>query len=301
MARPKGLEGSIPLIFPPRQLNQLIQSGRYYRPDIPLNFRSTATDRMHIRTLPLAVRGAEGNFSYWESEFGQGMPKIWEENGRDEIHEDKMKQTRRTRRELCADDEKVAGQISLGGNPRTDHDSELHAKRWLPPRGKNPCRMIEFQLWSKDQGYSPDIANHSTYRASRTWFDVGVETPQVDFFDGKPITWHADLLDTTSERLQKRRTGLLFAEPEDPRNIHAGQIHHHHNVTRHYLDNVEEGSAEAMEADLRGQGWQSLDGELIRNLEAGQCITLWMRARPDGGVRWEMNIKKAKIDIFWAI
>jgi len=83
------------------------------------------------------------------------------------------------------------------------------------------------------------------------------------------------------------------------RNVHAGQEFRTHIVEWHYLDSIEEGSAEAMEADNdKGRGWQSLDGSFVRSLKEGDCITLWMRARFPG---WRCLGKKAKIDVYWAV
>jgi hypothetical protein len=72
----------------------------------------------------------------------------------------------------------------------------------------------------------------------------------------------------------------------------------HHIVTWTDLDDVEEGSPEAFAAEKRGQGWKSYDGSFVRDLQVGDCITLWMRARFPG---WTNDAVKAKITVFWAV
>jgi hypothetical protein len=72
----------------------------------------------------------------------------------------------------------------------------------------------------------------------------------------------------------------------------------HHTITWHYLDFIDEQSPAAIEADLNGRGWKSLDGSFVRNLKVGDCITLWMRARFPG---WMAHIVKAKIEMYWAV
>ncbi|KAH7919514.1 hypothetical protein BV22DRAFT_857030 [Leucogyrophana mollusca] len=224
-------------------------------------------DKMYVRTLPLAVPGSEGDIGG-----GNDM------------------------REL------VLGTVPV----------DAGSSQWAPPRGNHPCRMIEFQIWSRDQGYSPDVANHSTYRESYSWFDACVETPKLNFHSGKDIPWPSSLLTTDSSRLWSEHPKFICSNADDntpttpsprhiQRNVHASTRTHHHVVTWHHRDYIEQGSAQAVEADLKGQGWQSLDGTFVRNLSVGDCITLRMRARPDGLHLWTCHAEKATIDVYWAV
>ncbi|KAH7925691.1 hypothetical protein BV22DRAFT_969693, partial [Leucogyrophana mollusca] len=185
---------------------------------------------------------------------------------------------------------------------------ESYDGRWLPPRGEHPCRMIEFQLWSRDQGFSHEIHNHGTYRGSYTWFDAGVESlKSVGTLDHN-VSWPVYLITEASDSERLAGSPFQFTDPgKHPflpppthlqRNIHAKSEMHHHTVVWHYLDCVEEGSSEAVEAELRGQGWKSLDGSFVRGLKVGDCITLWLRARFPA---WAMRAAKAKMDIYWAV
>jgi len=78
------------------------------------------------------------------------------------------------------------------------------------------------------------------------------------------------------------------------KNVVADSTTKHHIVTWTDLDNVKEGSLEAVAAENRGQGWKSYDGSL-HDLLVEDCITLWMRARFQG---WSMDVVKAKITVY---
>lgn len=226
---------------------------------------------MYMRTLPFAVYGTEGD----------------------------VKLTKATE----------ATELHLLGMDGTAQCAEAMGRTWIPPRGGAPARKIEFQLDSQDQGWSSDVQNQQSYRGSYTWFDVGIERLPPDVFDGKSVPWNVNYVRCQSDdpsladapfEFIRNDPGHPFLHPPThlQRNIHAGKDVHRHAVTWHYLDSIEEGSAAANEADERGQGWQSLDGNFIRGLREGDCITLWMRARFPG---WRLAMKGAKIDIYWAV
>ncbi|KAH7909758.1 hypothetical protein BJ138DRAFT_1136435 [Hygrophoropsis aurantiaca] len=156
----------------------------------------------------------------------------------------------------------------------TDINIALPARRQYG--GEYPARKVIFELWSKDQGWSNEIANRGTYNGSSTWFDADVETLR-HFGSEHPF---------------------LPSPTHLQRNIHAKNKVHHHTVVWHYLDSIEEGSTAAFEAEARGQGWKSLNGTFVRSLKVGDCITLWMRARFPTR---RLDITKAKISVYWAV
>ncbi|KAH7907190.1 hypothetical protein BJ138DRAFT_1160722 [Hygrophoropsis aurantiaca] len=234
---------------------------------------SPTKDRLYVRTLPLAIPGSEGDFA-WEDE-----PEV-----------------------LYNDENDSKKSIMLGGKALTE--SEL----WVPPLGRHPCRMIEFQIWSRDQGFSSDIPNHSTYRESRSWFDAIIETPNVDWLQADPISWPNRLLKRDTARRLLGDPDFTREDSDSPsvppsthvqRNVHASVRIHHHAITWHYLDSVQPGSADSVETDLKGQGLQSLDGTFVRRLKAGDCITLRMRSGRDPLL--ECIAEKAIIDVYWAV
>ncbi|KAI9671232.1 MAG: hypothetical protein M1829_004639 [Trizodia sp. TS-e1964] len=59
----------------------------------------------------------------------------------------------------------------------------------VPPRGAHPCRKIEFDIVSHDQGWAGE-PGHNTYKNSYTWFDAGIEKivlqPQEHEGEGPP-------------------------------------------------------------------------------------------------------------------
>jgi hypothetical protein len=233
---------------------------------------NSTQDRMYMRTLPFAVYGTEGDITLTHEHVGRvGLGSV------EPFH--------------------------LG----IPNDEEAESAQWLPPRGEYPCRKIVFQLWSEDQGWSDDRDNHGTYRGSYSWYDASVETLDCDILNQGCVTWPAHLLVCGSDSPILVQSPFHFTrrDPEHPflpppthlqRNVHANRTIHHHTITWHYLDSID--SPVAMEADLNGRGWKSLDGSFVRSLKVGDCITLWMRARFPG---WLSHVVKAKIETYWAV
>lgn len=50
--------------------------------------------------------------------------------------------------------------------------------------------------------------------------------------------------------------------------------------------------------DVLGQGPLSGDGNFVRSLEVGDCVTLWKHARFPG---WRCNLEEATIEIYWMV
>lgn len=235
---------------------------------------SISGNKMYMRTMPFALPGTEGDL-------------------------------------------KVAGTAYVGALYRRAGIGAVEVGRakgmaWLPPRGRNLARKIAFQIESKDQGWSGEPHNHGSYRGSYTWFDAGVENVSPDPIRKKPIQWTSRMIRCNHDSIfpdhDHPPVEFFLKAPLEPpflpppthiqRNVHAGKEWRTHIVEWHYLDSVEEGSVEAMDAEDKGRGWKSLDGSFVRGLNEGDCITLWMRARFSG---WRCNIKRAKIDVYWAV
>jgi hypothetical protein len=51
-------------------------------------------------------------------------------------------------------------------------------------------------------------------------------------------------------------------------------------------------------ASKDGRGVDSMNGELVKNLEIGDSISLYARSRFPG---WENHVKRAEIRIYWAV
>lgn len=72
-----------------------------------------------------------------------------------------------------------------------------------------------------------------------------------------------------------------------------------HTIVWHYLDNVSPDSLEAEEVErTQGRGKLTLDGRGVRELEVGDSIAVWARARFP---RWWNRVARARVQIFWAI
>lgn len=70
-------------------------------------------------------------------------------------------------------------------------------------------------------------------------------------------------------------------------------------ITWHYLDDIEPESVEAYEIERsEGRGRCTLDGRAVRELEIGDSIALWARARFPG---WRNHVDYASVRIFWAV
>jgi hypothetical protein len=221
-------------------------------------------DKMYMRTLPLAVCGTEGDF--------------------------------------LLDKENLQGEgFVLGGLPSTELEQAA------PTRAK-PFRKVEFQLWSHDQGWGGEHGCRGTYNGAYSWFDASVERLESTSYFTESKEWPSSLLfatvdapnlpdDVTFFQKDAKRPFLPSASTLQ-KNIVAEEQTTHHTITWTDLDDVKEGSPEAIAAQNRGQGWKSYDGSFVRDLQVGDCITLWMRARFPG---WSNNAVKAKITVFWAV
>ena len=82
------------------------------------------------------------------------------------------------------------------------------------------------------------------------------------------------------------------------RNITAVRDTKEHVITWSCDDNMDPEAAEAKELEKVGRGRGSATGEFVRNLKAGDVVTVWAKARFPG---WVNVINEAKIDVYWAM
>ncbi|KAI6126379.1 hypothetical protein EDD16DRAFT_1825728 [Pisolithus croceorrhizus] len=156
----------------------------------------------------------------------------------------------------------------------------------------HPCRLIVFELWSHDQGWSTNNPNdHGTYKGSYTWWDASpsslVFADAEAIPDGSPVRFHQH------EQLRPP----VPNERSLQRNLHAVKETQHHIVEWSYADTA---ASTVDQQDLYncGRGPLSADGNFVRNLKVGDCIALWASARFR---EWEMHVERAKISVYWAI
>ncbi|KAJ5286844.1 hypothetical protein N7478_002530 [Penicillium angulare] len=178
---------------------------------------------------------------------------------------------------------------------------EQPSPKQLPHRGSHPCRKIVFHLSSHDQGSSGSF-NEEMYSASWTWFDIEVirgAHKRNMYVNGE----EQELLE--DERGHVRR----HFEPNDelllPRQTklqvngkHVRKLQNN-TIVWHYLDDIQYDSHEAHEIErTKGRGQSTLDGQYVRDLEVGDSIALWARARFPG---WTNHVYRARVRVFWAV
>jgi len=194
-------------------------------------------------------------------------------------------------------------------------------------RGQYPCRKIVFTMESKDQGWGGHIQNERPYEGSYSWFDVGkecleaLEIPEDPYFS-RPMENYCQLTSENDE------SGSIFCIPctVEPKvvqeqdeehtaaykinhpflpsptslqsNIVAGRAVKKHVVTWNANDNIQEDSPEALILEKEGRGRATGNGDFVRNLQIGDIVTVWARARFPG---WRNEVTKVSIDIYWAV
>ncbi|PKY06054.1 hypothetical protein P168DRAFT_303730 [Aspergillus campestris IBT 28561] len=163
-----------------------------------------------------------------------------------------------------------------------------------PHRTIHPCRKIVFTIDSRDQGWGGGRRT-TPYEGSFTWFDVDVmHSAQQRAPDAPGPEFHppqggfendAPLLLPNAHKLQCNKTAVGETQ--------------RHVVTWHYQDCIEEDSAEAEEiANETGRGRATLDGKQVREMEVGDALVIWARARFGG---WSNRVYGFWVRTFWAV
>jgi hypothetical protein len=170
----------------------------------------------------------------------------------------------------------------------------------LPHRGAHPCRKIIFNLSSHDQGNGRRREN--MYEFSWTWFDTEVihgAHERKMYTNGE----EQEILD--NERGQKRKhyteaDALLLPRGNklQVNGAHVGEMQHV-EIVWDYRDGIQPESAEADEIEKNlGRGRLTLEGRGVRELEVGDSVALWARARFPG---WSNHVERACVRVFWAV
>jgi hypothetical protein len=140
------------------------------------------------------------------------------------------------------------------------------------------------------------------YEFSWTWFDTevirGAHTRNM-YVNGL----EQDILDNEHGQVRKHYTeadALLLPRSNklQVNGSHVGETQHN-TIVWDYRDDVEPDSSEAFEIErTQGRGRFTLDGRGVRDLEVGDSIALWARARFPG---WSNHVKRASVRIYWAV
>ncbi|CAG8921077.1 unnamed protein product [Penicillium salamii] len=170
----------------------------------------------------------------------------------------------------------------------------------LPHRGTHPCRKIIFNLSSHDQGGRR--RHHNMYEFSWTWFDTEVIRSAHEksmYANGN----EQEILDNERGQVRKHYTeadDLLLPRGNklQVNGAHVSEMQHT-TIVWDYRDDVKADSPEAHEIEkTRGRGRLTLDGRGVRELEVGDSIALWARARFPG---WSNHVNRASVRIYWAV
>ncbi|KAE8372364.1 hypothetical protein BDV26DRAFT_102306 [Aspergillus bertholletiae] len=163
----------------------------------------------------------------------------------------------------------------------------------LPHRTIHPCRKIVFSIASHDQGFAS--AGRHTFDGSYTWFDTEViSTPSPT-----PDNASFPEPDASGIRFGHGHPLLLPSPHKLQANLAAQRETQHYHITWHHLDNISADSAEAAEIQhSQGRGQATLDGSQVRNLQIGNSIAIWARARFGA---WANHVEQLSVRVFWAV
>jgi hypothetical protein len=196
------------------------------------------------------------------------------------------------------------------------------------PRGDHPCRKVAFTIKSKDQGWANRREFRGTYEGSYTWFDVGLEqvqaidksmcTPEIQIPKGFMEQFHLESevgsskdatsiccdLYTILPRVMEERESYIYDRPMEPTsdrlqsNRTGKREVKEHIITWAHDDCIDPFSIEGDQLEQEGRGRNTGNGNFVRNLQIGDVITIWARARFP---MWINEVKEIKIDVYWAV
>ncbi|UKZ71094.1 uncharacterized protein TrAtP1_012059 [Trichoderma atroviride] len=189
-------------------------------------------------------------------------------------------------------------------------DASFFAKaaKYPVPRITHPARKVVFSFRSQDQGWvtSSDDAQ-DPYSKSWTWFDAGLEKfdasgaedgslPSVNSL--RPL--YPELQQTSSDPVGYNYAHKLLHSPEweIQRNKTALGKWQDNSITWSYLDDTAPDSEGGQALVAKGRGRETGDGKFVRELQVGDVVTVWGRARFGG---WANKIESVRIDVYWAV
>ncbi|PNP45103.1 hypothetical protein TGAM01_v206794 [Trichoderma gamsii] len=189
-------------------------------------------------------------------------------------------------------------------------DSSFFAKaaKYPVPRITHPARKVVFSFRSQDQGWvtSSDDAQ-DPYSKSWTWFDAGLEKfdasgaedgsiPSVNSL--RPLYPHIRQTSSNPAGYNYAHKLLHAPEWEIQRNKTAFGKWQDHSITWSYLDDIAPDSEGGQALVAKGRGRETGDGKFVRELQVGDVVTVWGRARFGG---WTNRIESVRIDVYWAV
>ena len=91
---------------------------------------------------------------------------------------------------------------------------------------------------------------------------------------------------------------LHSPEWEIQRNQTASKKWQDHVITWSYLDDIDPDSEAAKALEEKGRGRATGNGKFVRELQVGDVITVWGKARFPG---WCNRVESVQIDVYWAV
>lgn len=140
------------------------------------------------------------------------------------------------------------------------------------------------------------------YEFSWTWFDVevihGAHTRNM-YVNGT----EQEILDNERGQVRKHYTeaDALLLPRDNKLQVNGAHVSdmQHNTIVWDYRDDIQADSPEAFEIEKNlGRGRLTLDGHGVRELEVGDSIAVWARARFPG---WSNTVYRASVRIYWVV
>ena len=169
--------------------------------------------------------------------------------------------------------------------------------RPLPHRSMRPCRRIVFRISSHDQGWAN--GGVSGYHGSCTWFDAMVVRDAYKKIraltaDGNPED-NADSIEEPSFPTNYGGLSSYALQMNKAAELNTEQ----YTIIWDYRDDMHPDCAQAQEIqEQQGRGRFTLDGNTVRQLQVGDAISVWGRARFG---EWSNYVEWCSVRVFWAV
>ncbi|OLN96525.1 hypothetical protein CCHL11_00779 [Colletotrichum chlorophyti] len=228
------------------------------------------------------------------------------------------------------------GHVTLQEKAPVSSEADIEAPRETfarsmnqPPALTHPVRKIVFKIRSRDQGWGGSRREDGgPYAESWTWFEAGLERfnkdRQCDGLCKKPVQTpetqaenagfeNPDAANLCTCGLQSIYPPVVqtdggklayhhFLHPLDNLQIQANRKAHKqmmdHEVVWSWTDDIHPESPEADHLVEIGRGRGTGTGKFVRDLQLGDVVTVWAKARFGG---WTNYPESVKVEIYWAI
>lgn len=202
---------------------------------------------------------------------------------------------------------------------RVGRENDNDTSHILLHRGMHPCRKIVFDISSHDQGWGGERRHQGSFMGSWTWFSAYISTRRRGGYEGqgKPTTIRrnhrhnfssseSELSESESDSDQERGGRSPSSHPRpflpEPTKLQCNRtatIHPtNYHIVWHYKDDIHPDSDEAMRIEQEtGRGRATLDGSAVREMEIGDEVSVWLRAR---FAQWRNHVDKMSVRVYWA-